>query len=167
MKTLSFLIGFLMIPILSFSQELTKIIDTMSDKIYFIDSGTHYIDETNNKGFRLDGLWKMNSEVPIFEGFAARVVGIGSCVENVQMIIQFENGEKITKLSWNKFNCEGNCFYRFTANELQMLKTIPISRIRFQNGRNYEQLTGEPLNPRFFIEINEKALQGGFVVIKQ
>jgi len=84
-----------MIPFLTFSQELTKIIDTMTDKIYFVDSGTYYLDEANDQGFRLDGLWKMNSEVPIFEGFTAKVIGIGGCVENVTMIIQLENGEKI------------------------------------------------------------------------
>ena len=167
MKTFIISLGFVMIPFFSFSQELTKIMDTMTDKIYFVDSGTYYLDEANDQGFRLDGLWKMNSEVPIFEGFTAKVIGIGSCVENVTMIIQLENGEKITKITWNKFNCEGNCFFRFTPKELEMLQTIPISRIRFQNGRTYEQMTGEPNNPRFFIEINQKAKEGGFKVIKE
>ena len=37
----------------------------------------------------------------------AKIVGLGSCVENVEMIVLFENGEKL-KTSWNKFNCEGN-----------------------------------------------------------
>lgn len=167
MKTFLIFLGFIMIPFFSSSQELTKIIDTMTDKIYFVDSGTFYLDEANDQGFRLDGLWKMNSEVPIFEGFTAKVVGIGGCVEKVTMIMQLENGEKITKVSWNKFNCEGNCFFRFTPDEIKLLQTIPITRVRFQNGRTYEQMTGEPNNPRFFIEINQKAKEGGFKVIKE
>lgn len=162
MKNIVLIIGFLMVPFFSISQVLYKYVDTMSDKIYFFDSGTYYLDEVNNKGYRLDGRWKINSNSPIFLGFTVKLVGLGNCVEKVEMIILFENGEKIQRTSWNDFNCEGNCYYVFSQKELGMLMTMPISKIRFQNGRNYEQITGQPINPRFFIEINQKAVNGEF-----
>ena len=88
------------------SQTLTKIVDEMSDKVYWSDDGQVFIE--NNAGFRIESAWKYNSPDPVFDGIMAKIVGLGSCVENVEMIVLFENGEKITKTSWNKFNCEGN-----------------------------------------------------------
>jgi hypothetical protein len=157
MKKLSFILGMCLIPVFGFSQTLTKHIDDMSGKVYFFDSGTYYIDSENEKGYRLDGNWDVKDGQPVFRGFFVKVAGIGGCVENVDMIILFQNGDKITKRSFNKFNCDGLCFYAFSNSEIVMLQTLPIDKVRFTNGRGFESVTGQPIDPNFFIEINKKA----------
>ena len=118
-------------------------------------------------GFRIESSWKYNSPEPVFDGIMAKVVGLGSCVENVEMIILFDNGEKITKTSWNKFNCEGNAWYNLIESERTLFKTIPISKIRFTNSRTYDSITGTLEVPDYFITINRRAKNSEFDVINQ
>lgn len=147
------------------SQTLTKIVDEMSDKVYWSDDGQVFIE--NNAGFRIESAWKYNSPDPVFDGIMAKIVGLGSCVENVEMIVLFENGEKITKTSWNKFNCEGNAWYNLRESEVNLFKTVPISKIRFTNGRTYESITGVLELSDYFITINRRADNNQFDVVNQ
>ena len=147
------------------SQTLTKIVDEMSDKVYWSDDGQVFIE--NNAGFRIESAWKYNSPEPVFDGIMAKIVGLGSCVENVEMIVLFENGEKITKTSWNKFNCEGNAWYNLRESEVNLFKTVPISKIRFTNGRTYESITGVLELSDYFITINRRADNNQFDVVNQ
>lgn len=147
------------------SQTLTKIVDEMSDKVYWSDDGQVFIE--NNAGFRIESAWKYNSSDPVFDGIMAKIVGLGSCVENVEMIVLFENGEKITKTSWNKFNCEGNAWYNLRESEVNLFKTVPISKIRFTNGRTYESITGVLELSDYFITINRRADNNQFDVVNQ
>jgi len=148
-----------------FAQTLTKIVDEMSDKIYWSDDGQVFIE--NDAGFRIECAWKYNSPDPVFDGLMAKVVGLGSCVENVEMIVLFENGEKITKTSWNKFNCEGNAWYNLKETEINLFKTTSISKIRFTNGRTYDSITGTLEVPEYFITINRRAENSQFDVVNQ
>ena len=83
------------------------------------------------------------------------------------MIVLFENGEKITKTSWNKFNCEGNAWYNLRESEVNLFKTVPISKIRFTNGRTYESITGVLELSDYFITINRRADNNQFDVVNQ
>ena len=67
----------------------------------------------------------------------------------------FENGGKITKKSWNDFNCEGNAYFYLTKDEIELLRTNPLSKIRMINGRTYDSFTGEvqKKDKRYFIQI--------------
>lgn len=148
-----------------FAQTLTKIVDEMSDKVYWSDDGQVFIE--NDAGFRIECAWKYNSPDPVFDGIMAKVVGLGSCVENVEMIVLFDNGEKITKTSWNKFNCEGNAWYNLRENEINLFKTTSINKIRFTNGRTYDSITGTLEIPDYFITINRRADNSQFDVVNQ
>mgnify|MGYP007072230169 FL=1 len=165
MKKLFLTMGLAAISAIGFSQELTKLVDTMGGKTYWSDLGVVQID--GEQGFRVDGSWEYNSSIPIFKGISSKVVGLGSCVENVQVIILFENGKKIEKTSWNKFNCEGNAWYNFTQSEIAQLKTLSISKIRFTNGRNYESMTVDFSEPNYFIDLNKKASSGDYTTIEE
>ena len=81
--------------------------------------------------------------------------GIGSCNENDEIIILFENGEKIIKKSWREFNCEGYAYFNMNEKEIQLLRTQPISKIRMTNGRTYDRYTGdvEEKDKRYFIQL--------------
>ena len=150
---------------IGFSQNLTKLVDEMSGKIYWGDEGLVYLEES--AGFRINGKWKYNSSEPIFEGFTVKVAGIGSCVENVQVIVLFEDGQKITKLSWNDFNCDGNAWFHFNKSDLELLRTVPIDKIRLTNGRTYQSITGEVDNSRYFIELYNKSINGVYETVSQ
>jgi hypothetical protein len=159
-----FMVG---ITTMGFSQTLTKLVDEMAGKIYWVDEGVLYLEEENNAGFRLNGRWKYNSNEPLFEGFTAKVVGVGTCVEKVQLIVLFEDGQKITKTSWNDFNCEGDAWYFFDKKELSLLTTVPIDKVRFTNGRTYESITGEIDTPNYFITLYNKSLSGDYETITE
>ena len=170
MKQLFLTLSLVMSSIIGFSQEITQltaVVDEMSNKTYWVDPGIIYINEVNQSGFRVSGKWKYNSSEPIFEGFTAVVAGIGSCVENVEVIVLFENGDKITKTSWNKFNCDGDAWYSFTKSDLESLTTLPIKKIRFTNGRSYESVTGEVENPNYFIEMYQNSINGVYETVRQ
>jgi hypothetical protein len=83
------------------------------------------------------------------------MVGIGTCNENDEIIILFENGEKITKKSWKKFNCNGEAYFNLTDKEIDLLKKIPMSKIRMSNGRSYDSYTGDvkTKDKRYFIQL--------------
>jgi hypothetical protein len=165
MKKLSLIIASIFIGLTSYSQTLTKIVDEMSDKVYWSDDGQIYIKD--DAGFRIECAWKYNSKEPVFDGIMAKVVGLGSCVENVEMIVLFDNSEKVTVTSWNKFNCEGNAWFSLKNNELELFKTVPITKIRFTNGRTYDSITGELDMSDYFIKINKRAENGDFDLIRQ
>jgi hypothetical protein len=74
-------------------------------------------------------------------GFICKNVNIGSCDENDTLIFLFEDDSKMTLTAWNKFNCEGNAYFDFTADQLALLSTKKTNTIRFTNGRTYESLT--------------------------
>ena len=155
MKKLFLTMGLAAISAIGFSQELTKLVDTIGGKTYWSDLGVVQID--GEQGFRVDGSWEYNSSTPIFKGIGSKIVGLESCVEAVQVIILFENGKKIEKTSW----------YNFTQSEIAQLKTLPISKIRFTNGRNYESMTVDFSEPNYFIDLNKKASSGDYTTIEE
>ena len=89
-----------------------------------------------------------------FSFITAQLIGLGNCVEDSEMIILFENEEKISISSWNKFNCKGNAYFSLTKKEEQMLKSLPIKTIRVRNGETYKTVTSSDFsNPRYFIQL--------------
>jgi hypothetical protein len=83
------------------------------------------------------------------------MVGIGSCNENDEIIILFENGEKIVKKSWNSFNCDGEAYFNINELEMKLLRTLPMSKIRMTNGRSFDSYTGDVIakDKRYFIQL--------------
>lgn len=74
-------------------------------------------------------------------------------IENDEIIILFESGEKITKTSWNR--CYGEAYFNMNEKEIQLLRTQPISKIRMTNGRTYDSYTGDvqEKDKRYFIQL--------------
>ena len=66
------------------------------------------------------------------------MVGIGTCNEKDEIIILFENGQKITKISWKGFNCEGKAYFNMTEEDIELLRTCPLSKIRMTNGKSFD-----------------------------
>lgn len=90
-----------------------------------------------------------------FSMITAKMVGIGSCNENDEIVILFENGERIIKKSWKEFNCEGETYFNMNDNDIQLLRTYPLSKIRITNGRTFDSYTGDvkQKDKRYFIQL--------------
>lgn len=167
MKKFIFTLGLALITSMGWSQQITKVIDTMSDKYYWVEPGMLFLNDEGDAGFRITTDFKRNSDTPVFEGLDFRVAGLGNCVEDVQIIILFEDGTKITKTSWNDFNCDGYAWYNFTRSEVETISTVGIDKVRVTNGRSYDTLTLEAENPNHFVEIARLAAANEYDVLEQ
>jgi hypothetical protein len=135
------------------SVYVIKTIDEMTNETFlYANRGFVVANETSTKGFKVSPFIETDYTM---SGIIVTIVGIGNCNENNEMIILFENGDKLTKKSWNKFNCEGEAYFDFSDKELILLKSQPISKIRITNGRSYESFTGDVKNAdkNYFIKL--------------
>lgn len=127
--------------------------DDMSGKVYVYGNRAFIVSNPENTtGFRISTYITDQFEVGMI---TVKMVGLGGCNENDEMIILLENGEKITKRSWKKFNCEGEAYFSLDNYDLDLLRKTPISKIRITNGRTYKSYTGEvkTKDKRYFIQL--------------
>ena len=155
---------------LGMNAQITKTVDTMSDKIYWTDKGIVSMDDADNaQGFRMS--WNFEYDNPkeaVLDGLSLKVLGL-SCLEDVTVIILFENGEKFSIKNWNKFNCKGNAWYNLTKNEKEMLMTLPINKVKVTNGRNYKSVlsTISSSNKNHFVDTALRASNKIYTIIEQ
>lgn len=117
-------------------------IDKMTDReYYFSKKKLICANETKTKGFTITPDFRADGNSYINNGFMCNNVNIGNCDENDQLIILFDDNSKISLTSWNKFNCEGNAYFNFSDEDLDLLSTKKVNSIRFMNGRTYDSLT--------------------------
>jgi len=146
------------VTMMSFGQTdsvyVVKETDAMSGKTYVYGSRDFICANDAGKiGFRVST--HINSDKSTFSMITATMVGIGGCNENDEIIILFENGEKITKTSWKKFNCDGETYFNMNEKDIQLLRTQSLSKIRMTNGRTYDSYTGDvkQKDKRYFIQL--------------
>lgn len=155
---------------LGMNAQITKTVDTMSDKIYWTDKGIVSMDDADNdQGFRMS--WNFEYDNPkeaVLKGLSFKVLGL-SCLEDVTVIILFENGEKFSIKNWNKFNCKGNAWYKLTKDQRKMLMTLPISKVKVTNGRNYKSIlsTISSIDKNHFVGIALEASNKVYTIVEQ
>ena len=135
------------------SVTIIKLVDEMDGTSYLVPSNRIIIaNKEETKGFIIDAFL---TEDLTLQTLYVQMVGIGSCNEEDKIIIQLEDGEKITSTSWKDFNCEGEAYFRLTKSDFEKLKNSPISKIRMTNGRTYDSYTGEISSEksRWFIQL--------------
>jgi hypothetical protein len=154
MKNVFFIVALLFATQIKSQLVIIRHQEEMTDKVYFFASeGMVIKSEDGESGFRISlGIKEKNSQLKD-NGINIKAVNIGSCYENNKLIILFENGEKINLVSWNKFNCEGNAYFEITDPQKELLISQKVKKIRFENGRSFENLTGEATNPEYFITL--------------
>lgn len=158
MKTLLTLLLTLLTSIVVFAQNtdsvyINKETDAMTDKTYYFANRSFIVkNDAGNIGFRVDSYIDDNIE---FKMLVVTMVGIGNCNENDEIIILLENGKKVTKKSWKKFNCNGEAYFNLDKDDIEILKSSPISKIRMTNGRTYDSYTGDvkPKDKRYLIQL--------------
>ena len=135
------------------SVYLVKETDAMSGKTYVHENRFFNVaNDEGNIGFVVATYIEDDLS---FKTIIVSMFGIGSCNENDEIIILFENGERIIKKSWRKFNCDGGAFFNMNEKEIQLLRTQPMSKIRMTNGRTYDSYTGDvkEKDKRYFIQL--------------
>jgi hypothetical protein len=91
----------------------------------------------------------------LIKDLSIKMVNIGNCVENNTLIIMFEDTSKIFLTSWNKFNCEGNAWFKLEESDIKMLSTKKLLKIKITNGRSFESMTMTvpDIKKDFFIQL--------------
>lgn len=150
-----FLIWFL--PLLSFAQgDNIKIlkIEGPNPNINYILPNRGFIisDPSTNSGF---GIEPYLTEKLSLDAIIVLMVGIGKCNIDNEIIFLFENGFRITKKSWNNLNCQGVSYFSFTKDEINVLRKIPMKRVRLTNGETKYNCTGDvkEKDKRYFIHL--------------
>ena len=142
---------------ISFGQSIEKHLDVMEDKTYWLAYGSPIYYTGDGEGFALRpflGGRKNEHGIPSVDALHVKTVGLG-CVENMEMIILFEDGSKMTRKSLNKFNCDGNSYFLLNEKSVDELSTKEISTVRVTNGRNYKSHTIKSEDPSYFIRLKE------------
>jgi hypothetical protein len=152
------------------AQGITKSVDTMSDKVYWLADGIIAEDISDSeKMFNLKFSFDYNNIIsPVIDGLSMRVLGL-SCVEKVTVILLFKDKQKITLKNWNKFNCKGNVWINLNKKETEMLSTLVLDKIKITNGRNYESILHSFTDEKstYLKQTAEFAKNNEFVVVEK
>lgn len=154
-----FLYLFLFTTINSFAQDkaldtvfLYVIKDDLEGTQFFTPSYDMIIaNKEKTEGAKLSMHLKTSGE---FSFLTAKLIGLGNCVEDSELIILFDNEEKITISSWNEFNCKGNAYFSLTKKEEELLASHELKTIRIRNGETYKSVTSSDFsNSRYYIQL--------------
>jgi hypothetical protein len=117
-------------------------VDEMTDKTYYFPSKKMLcLDEVNDIGFSITLFVEAESPSSICVSDINLVTAGFGCVENVEVIFLFEDGSKAKAASWNKFNCDGDCYLKPSKEVKASLSSKRISKIRVTNTYNYKTYT--------------------------
>lgn len=167
-----------LVAILSFFTTLTaqkiyikKIIDPMEDAPFYLLSSDMVVSNlAKTKGARLDAFVSEKNGGVAISDIAVKMINIGSnCVENNELVILFEDTTKITLVSWNKFNCDGDAWFHVSEDEVLKLSTLKIKKIKIINGSTYDSFTSDvkPLDADYYIQVYKAAKNGTIKEIKK
>lgn len=165
MKKLTLALGLFILAVTVQAQtaQITKQVDDMTDKVYLYGSSSRM--SGSIAGRTLEIITYLNTDFSI-QSSMILVDGIGCIDEGTKVIILFEDGTKLTKSSFNKFNCKGYVFISLSKKNISKLCTSKVKKIRVTNSRNYKDVTCEFLNPNYFIELKAKMDAKEFKLVK-
>lgn len=138
--------------------------DEMDGTITYYPSMRILATDDGEKGFALSAFLNRSMNVEDLEVLSA---GLG-CSEHDEVIILFDNGEKITKKSWNEFNCKGNSWFHLSSSDKELLSKQPIKKVRFTSGRSYESYTQEiqGSDKTYFIRLFNMCQERKYFIVK-
>lgn len=129
------------------AQKFVKYIDEFTDKEYVLVDKNEitYNGDSKSEGVVWGLMTTKSGDFWVANTLSLSVYGL-SCVEDTEVIIIFENGEKLTKQQWNKFNCDGNVWITLKDSDIALFRSQRIDKIKVTNKRNYESYTFTDLN---------------------
>jgi len=161
-------------------QKIQRCQDDMTDEVSFITSGLVVANKDKTQSFRIElDILEREDKTIMSNGLTLKVVGLGNCFKNDNLIFLFENGQKISITSWNDFNCEGDIWfflndggsqwYKDSETYTDILKAQKLVKIRYTNGSSHESLTREISgnNQNYFIELFKLIAENKVVPCKE
>lgn len=123
---------------------ISKIVDDMSDKVYYFPSRKMVCATDDKKmGFSVSAFLEAGDGFISVSDMKIVMVNIGNCVEKNEIIILFEDDTKLMLTSWNEFNCKGDAWFKLSRKDKDILSAKKMKKIKVQNGRTYESFTKE------------------------
>ena len=155
MKKVLLVLGMVAMTICSFAQvTIERSVDEMTDKVSYRPSERFIAaNAEQTKGCAIDMVIDEKNGLKQADFMAITMVGLSPCNENNTLIVLFENGEKFTLNSWNKFNCKGFAYFTLSKSNIKALSSNPISKVRITNGKSYKSYTAEVEYKNYFIEL--------------
>jgi len=124
------------------SVYVAKLTDDMEGKSFYTPSRKMVCAKQDRKtGFSVSAFLDYNNGDVAVDELKIRMVNIGGCSENTEIIILFTDSTKITLTSWNEFNCKGDAWFKLSKPDKEKLSTVKKKKIKVQNGRTYESYT--------------------------
>jgi hypothetical protein len=138
--------------------------DVMTGKEYYVASMRLICRKDERIGFGIQPTFKNVRGKPSYTGLSVISAGIGTCVQNSELIFLFEDGTKVSTKSWNDFNCKGDSYFDLNSSLLNKIAK-PLKAIRFMDGRSYESYTHEvPVEDKnYFVDV-KAALDQSLIV---
>ena len=156
------------LPLLSFSQQcIVKDCNDMTDNCVFYPRHNMIVaNDTKTIGFTVDARIVENNDQLSMADIMVRSVNIGSCNENDKLILMLDDSTKLSLVSWNKFNCEGNSWFNVKESDVNRLGSHKIIKAYFQNGRSYDSYSATigPDNQDYFIKIIADCTENKFTL---
>jgi hypothetical protein len=121
---------------------IKKSVDEMSDEVYYFPSRDFVLTgKDKSKGIILSAfIDEKNSELNCYD-LSVKMINLGDCTENSELVIMFEDSTKIKLTSWNDFNCKGNAWFRVFGEDIDKLSRLRMLKVQIQNGYTYDRFT--------------------------
>jgi hypothetical protein len=116
--------------------------DGMTNKEYYVASMRLICRKDEKVGFGIQPTFKNLRGKPSYTGLTVISKGIGTCVQNSELIFLFEDGTNLSTKSWNDFNCKGDSYFDLNSSLLNKIAK-PLKAIRFTEGRSHASYTHE------------------------
>ena len=117
--------------------------DLSGSCIYYLSEKIIVTNTEKNKGFTFKPSVDMYNGQLTCSGIMAQMVNIGTCCENNSMILLLDDGSKISLVSWNKFNCEGDAWFNISKDEAKLLREHKIVKAQIKNGYSYDSFQND------------------------
>lgn len=97
-------------------------------------------EDDKSKGFFLSVEIKNDFSIPYL---MLNSLNIGNCDEEGEILFLFDDDTNLKMISFAEFNCEGRSAYEITNNNIDIISSKKIKKIRYTNGRTGESYTKE------------------------
>lgn len=143
------------------AQNILKSCDDMSNEcLYFTDAELILANDSKTKGIKVSPSIEEKDGKIFMSGLIVKMVNIGVCCENNELIVMFSDSTKATFKSWNKFNCEGDAYFDVAVSDWSSFFLKPILKIKIENGYTHDSFTGsiKDSSRNYFINVGKNIL---------
>lgn len=132
---------------------LIKSVDKMTKATMFLPNRyLKLMDKTGKSGFEISPIVR---EEKTLDMLFIKLIGIGACHEDSELIVLFKDGENINISSFGKYNCDATPVFFLNDSAKNALKEKPIEAIRVTNGYTSKSATVDlkKRDQRYFVQL--------------